>query len=222
MAAISLLTGRCQSAWEDKNEERDFKILGGGWMHQDEPQALPTKPTSYAPPATAYSDADDSSTPVQQQVSARSTPPDSARLGTAMSSILGHGGAFDLRASMGAPSWSDIKSSQNPPATAPEQDNAPAPPRYGRRPSLAMEQKRLAEEGTSILGADNAWMGPAPSFDSERDLLVQSRRRSRPLSAKPTELRLRESQVLGREAQLYERAAARDAFKSQHQGSTPW
>jgi hypothetical protein len=232
--------GRCQTAWDDRNTEGDFRVLGGGWVSEvDEQRKLPAKPTQFQPPSTAYSDVDSDSAPLTARgnndntaASSRTTPADQARLGSAMSEVLGLGGAFDLRASKGAPSWSDIKKNQPHSVKLPYgmgEENLQQP-RYARRPSLAMEEKRLEQESElSILGATGGWMGPSTNHlpasaakDAERDSLVALSRRARPLSAKPNEMRMRQSAVVRQEEALHERAAERDANTLRHRGECPW
>jgi len=229
--------GRCQTAWDDRNADGDFRILGGGWVNDevDEQRQLPRKPTQFNPPSSAYSDVDDDSSPVSARgfkTAASGTPAEKARVGSAMSEVLGLGGAFDLRASQGAPSWTDIKNNQPQSVKLPYglgEENL-QPPRFARRPSLAMEEKRLEEEGeVSILGAVGGWMGPstsnfaASSNDAERDSLVAKNRRTRrPLSAKPNELRMRQSAVVRQEEALHARAVEREANTMRHRGECPW
>ena len=228
--------GRCQTAWDDRNKEGDFKILGGSWVSQvDEQRKLPSKPTEVAPPSTAYSDVDEDSSPLTARGNTTGnsscTPAERNRLGSAMSEVLGMGGAFDLRASMGAPSWTDLKKNQPTTMTLPygggEENLHPA--KFSRRPSLAMEEKLLeAESSISILGGNGGWMGPsnlgsAALRDAERDSLVQLRTRvARPLSAKPNEMRMRQSAVVRQEEALVERAAERSANTARHRGVCPW
>ena len=231
--------GRCQTAWNDSNKHDDFKILGGSWVTQvDEQHKLPAKPTEFSPPATAYSDVDEDSSPLTARGgnhTSNARIPHSAaernRLGSAMSDVLGMGGAFDLRSSMGAPSWSDLKKNQPSTLTLPygmgEENLQPA--KFSRRPSLAMEEKLLEDEAsTSVLGGNSGWMGPsnlgsAALRDAERDSLVQQRTRvARPLSAKPNEMRLRQSGVVRQEEELVQRAAERSANTAKHRGACPW
>jgi len=229
--------GRCQTAWDDRNKEGDFRVLGGGWVSEvDEQRQLPPKPTQFSPPSTAYSDVDADSSPVPSggpnAVGSRARAVDQARTCSAMSEVLGLGGAFDLRASKGAPSWADIKKNQPQHAKLPYglDDENLQPPRFARRPSLAMEEKRLEQESDiSILGAVGGWMGPSTSnlpssaTDAERDSLVAKNRRARrPLSAKPNEMRMRQSAVVRQEEALHERAEEREANTRRHRGECPW
>ena len=227
--------GRCQTAWDDRNTEGDFRILGGGWASEvDEQRQLPRKPTQYSPPSTAYSDVDAGSFPVSARGTntSRATPADRARIGSAMSEVLGLGGTFDLRASQGAPSWADIKKAQPQSTKLPYGlgEESLQPPRFARRPSLAMEEKRLEQESdVSVLGAVGGWMGPSTSHsggsanDAERDSLVaRNRRTSRPLSAKPNEMRMRQSAVVREGEALHVRAVEREANTRKHRGECPW
>jgi len=230
--------GRCQTAWDDRNTDGDFRVLGGGWVSEmDEQRKLPPKPTQFSPPSTAYTDVDTDSSPVTTRgvntATSRTSPADQARKGSAVSEVLGLGGAFDLRASQGAPSWADIKKQQPQSAKLPYglgEENL-QPPRFARRPSLAMEEKVLEQESDiSILGAVGGWMGPSASNlatsanDAERDSIVcrNRRTRARPLSAKPNEMRMRQSAVVREEEALRKRAVEREANTRRHRGECPW
>ena len=130
---------------------------------------------------------------------------------------------------------------QSRPATGPQlQGGEPAPNyargRFGRtvwdapaadETTQGQQQEQLVSgSAADSLGFGQGWYGLPPQAESSiggnddfRVTLVKSRR---PLSAKPSEMKLRESQLVTADQQLRERAAFRELNKNRHGGEGLW
>ena len=130
---------------------------------------------------------------------------------------------------------------QSRPATGPQLQGGgePAAPNYARGrfgrtvwDAPAAEEttqgQRLLPSGSAAdsLGFGQGWYGLPPQAESSiggnddfRVTLVKSRR---PLSAKPSEMTLRESQLVTADQQLRERAAFRELNKNRRGGEGLW
>eukprot|EP01047_Picozoa_sp_COSAG01_P032966 COSAG01_NODE_2404_length_7757_cov_3.497780_3_plen_585_part_00 len=242
--------GRRKTPWHDTNDDNDFSILGGAWYAEQEAKSrrsrpLPSKPSAHQPPRSAYSDppstvasSGDGSDECSRPVSTREN-----NLGRDMAGCLGYGGGFDLRSSMAAPTWkpnrltaADLLASTRGGAQGcdPSSENSPPPlsssharGRYQR--SRREEEARLEADGLAMrdaMGTGGAFLGGGSAFRSEQDFSVAlvggSQRRRRPLSSKPSEMQLRQSQTLRNESALRERASALGENRRRHGGTVPW
>ena len=222
--------GRRTTPWNDTNKGADFKVLGGCWdsnadlgSHPD--RHLASKPTQHKPPSSAYTDEpDECSVPL----SARGRPYSRGdETGTDMAGIFNFGGTFDMRASMGAPC---SKPNQLRPSSGSAVNSAwgaepEEPSKRFHRGKFSFED---IEDGAAVaMGMGGAWQVPqihsggrygTPEYSAQPAARLRHLT-PRPLSAKPGENRLRESQVLGG---LHERMASMRANRTRAQSTVPW
>jgi len=245
--------GRKSTPWHDTNRDQNFSILGGAWCagSEDKPRkspALPTKPSAFCPPRAAYSDAAmiEMARGCVQPSSPTDAPDECSRpvsavnnnLGRSMAGIMGHGGEFDMRASMGGVSSGSKPNLLKPSDLLPHNDLiSSAPKGLQQEPQKCFargrnfraerdEQKQLEADGLAIqdvMGTGGAFLGCVSDY-REHDFVVNLKRngRRRPLSAKPNDIAMRQSQVARNLTDLVERHNVVEQNRQRHGGTVPW